>query len=74
MAPDPHVPSADPVPVAAEPNIAGSRRNTDDFDLWCRRSDRNDPAPVIARRGRNDATAEKCAGYNGNPRESLNST
>src|SRR5580658_9188839 len=62
VAPNPDVPSTDPVPVAAEPHKAGSRCNADHFDLRCGRSDRDDPAPVIARRRRDYAAAQKRAG------------
>jgi hypothetical protein len=35
---DPHVSSSDPVPVAAEPDVAWLRRHADDFHLGRRRS------------------------------------
>jgi hypothetical protein len=38
MASDPHVSSANPIPVAAEPHVADRRRRTVDFDLGRRRS------------------------------------
>src|SRR5580658_7455868 len=49
----PDMPSADPIPVAAEPDIAGNRRRADHFHLWCRRSHRDD----AVRRPRSDHAA-----------------
>ena len=65
MASDPHVSSANPIPVAAEPYVADRRRRAVDFDLRRRRS-YVDGAADIDHRGRgnrngaaNDAAAEQ---------------
>ncbi len=38
MASDPHVSSANPIPVAAEPHVTDRGWRAVDFDLWRRRS------------------------------------
>jgi hypothetical protein len=65
MASDPHVSSANPIPVAAEPYVADRRRRAVDFDLG-RRWSHVDGAADIDHGGRgnrngaaNDAAAEQ---------------
>jgi hypothetical protein len=51
MAADPHVSSADPIPIAAEPYVTGLRRHPNHLDLG-RRWSNADRAADIDRRGR----------------------
>lgn len=61
MAADPHMPAANPIPVAAGPDIAGIRRHADDFDARRRRCEHDDPARIVSLIGDNHASGQSHA-------------
>lgn len=68
----PLMPIPDPSPVAAQPYIAGCRRDADHFHTWGRRRDHHDTARIMPLIGDNDASGE-CGGdqQRGNPRDNV---
>ena len=61
MATDPYVPAAHPVPVTAEPNIAGLRRSAIHLDLRCGRSHTDGTADVHFGCGNRNGAADDAA-------------
>lgn len=63
----PFMPISHPAPIPSQPNVAGLRRNTDDFLTRRRGRDHDNPASIMPLVGNNDAPHRVMANILGKP-------
>jgi hypothetical protein len=74
MAPHPYMAAANPIPIAAQPHVAGRRSNPDDLHLWWRRRNGDIATAVIPWRRRHHAATDHGARQDYKSRCSLPAT